>query len=159
MSPGTAHPVAVATGRDPYQVMFLFGAGVAGVTMIATGLVPRAMEESELPRLLVYVWEGMLALGSFGCLLGTWWRGDLETGRIIEAGGHGMVASMLAFFVAVILTFNPSNALAVGMFIGSVAVAAVWRFIQIFRQLRRLDQARRAGATTTLTLLVDPDKP
>jgi hypothetical protein len=149
------HPVTVTTGRHPWQVMSLAGIGCAGVAMLATGLVPRSMQGLHSPP-LVYCWEALLALGGVAGLVGTWWRGELEIGLIIEGGAHLMVACMLTFFVVVAVTTNPTGALAVGLFIGGMSAAGWWRVAQVWRDVRRLNRATASGTVATVPLLVEP---
>lgn len=151
-------PVHVTTGRDPYQVCCLLGIGAAGTVMLATALQPRIMA-AALPTILVYAWEAMMASAGVLGLIGTFWRGMVDNGLIVQGGAHLMAACALTMFVIIALVFAPGTSAAVIFLLGAIATAGWVRLLQVFRDVRRLHRAADAGQITTVPLLADPDKP
>lgn len=151
------HLVVVTPGRHPYQVLVIAGIALASGALLIGGLVPRSMDALVDPP-LVTAWKITLALGAVLVLVGTYWRGQLDRGLILEAGGHLMAAAMLTLFVVAAFVFSGWSAMAAGGFIGGIAAAGWLRACQVVYQLRKVRRAEAAGAVRPVPLLIDPDR-
>lgn len=146
----------VRRGRDPFQVLILTGCALASVALVALSVIPSALHLLPLP--IVIAWEIVLALGGFAGLLGTWWRGDINTALLVQGAGLLMAACMLSYYVISAFWLSGVQALAGGMLLASIAASCWWRLIQIIVDLRRLDQAKARGPIAGVEMVVvDPD--
>lgn len=133
----------LAASRHPFETYLLALALVSGIPLMF-GRANSASVAATLPDALVVVWGTMLVVGSGTALVGTYWRGSLLTGVVLErtglvgVGGAAIVYS-LATVLAVGIGATFSACLTVGFGLACFAQAH-----RISRRINRL-MARAAG--------------
>jgi len=120
--------------RAPDAIGLLALAVVAGVVQIATGSYPEAVT-GLVHGMWPAAWALSLAIAGGVALLGIAWRAPV-TGRLIElAGRAGVTVTAAAYTAALIVVAEPGDALVVA-FTAALALASVWRVVQLAWRLR-----------------------
>ncbi len=147
----------ITTGRHPFQVAVVAACPVTATAVLVSGELPPSLA-TALPG-LGNVWLGILLAGGVTAQVGAYWRGRLDTGLIIEAGGMCLLAAMLTVYVCALIWINGAAAVAPAAFMGGMSVAAWWRIMQLANDVRKVWRARAEGLTSTVRVLRDPGPP
>jgi hypothetical protein len=145
----------IRSGRHPFQVLVVSACPLAAVAVLATGRFPPSLV-AALPHPFADLWLALLATSGVITLLGTYWRGDLDNGLLIEGGGMTMLAAMLNIYVAALFVVSGSAAVAAGAFLGALGAAGWWRAWQIGVDVRKVWRAQRDGLTANVRVLIEP---
>lgn len=136
-------PVIIANGKNPFQLALL-----AATTIIAALWLFGAESPSLaglLPGWTLIAWSLVCLLGTLVAQIGIWWRGWLTTGLLIEAAGMIAFGMALAVYAVALFAFTGTKALGAGALTIAIAVGAVWRALQIRRDVRKVHVAVRRG--------------
>lgn len=124
--------------RDPFEVMILLAAFASGWVNSFTNTTPGTIA-ALLPHWFQVVWSLLMAIGSTVALIGIARRKKPGGGLSLEASGLIAVATALAVYAGGILTVQGGNLAHQGITAAftciSIAVAGVWRVLQIRRYL------------------------
>ncbi|MGW0432869.1 hypothetical protein ACWDV4_10030 [Micromonospora sp. NPDC003197] len=151
-------PIQIVSGRHPFEAMLFVAALVCGVLLIVAGFQPPSIDVA-MPPVVEVIWEVGLVLVGVGGLLGISWPGHLVTGIGIELGAMVLLGTTTAMYSIAVLIVSGRLALIAGAFIGAVAVASLWRSLQILRDLRKLLHASEQNLLADVELLVEGDDP
>ncbi|HEY5956097.1 MAG TPA: hypothetical protein VIV60_06075 [Polyangiaceae bacterium] len=103
------------------------------------GGTPRSIDLVLSPTMLL-VWSIMLLVGSMLTLIGIAWRGRFITALGIERVGlilHS--AACFVYTIALVVHWDQHNgAIVVTSFIAAIAVANLWRIVQVTQSMRRI---------------------
>lgn len=148
----------ITTGRHPFQVATVTASPLAALAVLISGKFPPSLD-AALPGPFAEVWLGGLALSGIVTHVGVYWRGDLDTGLLVEGGGLSLMASMLTIYASALLLVQGGTGFAAAAFLGSIAVAGWWRAVQVGLDVRKVWRAQREGVTARVRVLADPDHP
>jgi hypothetical protein len=143
MNPRREEHDTLSASRHPFQTYLLALAVVSGIPLLFGRVNSGTIQESMSP-LLVLAWGVMLVFGSLLALVGTYWRGHVLTGYVLEragltgVGGAAFVYAITALLdVGVRATF--SSCITAGFGIACFAQAR-----RISRRLSGLNARRSA---------------
>jgi hypothetical protein len=132
-------PVAITSGRHPYQIAVHVSAVLASTATIVTDQVPRSVDEVMSGPVQV-LWAALLLLSGAAVVAGVWWPGRARTGLVVELSGVYVLAGGTSMYAIALFAFNGRQALVAGIFISGMAVGSWWRSAQIVRDARRLSE-------------------
>lgn len=148
----------ITTGRHPFQVAVVAACPLASLAILASGEHPPSLDLT-LPRPMADVWLVTLAVSGIAAQVGAYWRGELDTGLLVEGAGVALMASMLTIYATALLLVQGPTGFGAAGFLAALAVAGWWRAGQAWRDTRKVWRAQREGLTANVRLLADPDSP
>lgn len=137
--------IVIRSGRHPFEVVLLAVFLLSGVSNLANYNASASNALRGLSDTYGYVYYAGLALGSAITLVGVFWPG--LSGPLVERAGLLILTGLWASFGGLLLAFGWRGVQFALLFFG-FAAGAVWRIVQIRRDLR---QAVSAAVVTGAT--------
>jgi hypothetical protein len=133
--------LTVTSGRHPFEILMLVAAFIAGVAyMLRLGSPGTA--EQLIPGSAVWAWYLTLAVGAGVALIGVHIpQGTLQglvRSLFVERAGLALLGASCAIYELALILFSQHTPGTLAV-IGGFAVACLFRFVQIVRDLRRLE--------------------
>ncbi|GIH20668.1 hypothetical protein [Rugosimonospora africana] len=147
--------VRITSGRHPYEVVLLTAAPVVALILTLTNTRPAAVD-AAMPGPVRVVWVILLALSGLTGLTGVFWTGTgtVAASLSIEAVGVLVLGTAAAMYTVGIVAFTGFSGAAAGGFVAAVGIGSWWRLSQIWRDLRRFDQAVEAQLIAEVRTLI-----
>jgi hypothetical protein len=95
--------------RSPFQIFILLLCILAGYNFVVNGEGSDIIKES-MKEFYVKSWGTALIIGAILSLLGSMWRGKLDTGLLIERSGLYAMGGMAIIYGVLILLFAGTDA-------------------------------------------------
>lgn len=130
--------IVIKSGRHPFEVMILAWCLVSGVNSIINYQQAASTVFGQFPDLFGYILYGGTVAGSTVTLVGTFWPS--LAGPLIERAGLVMLAGLWVLFGGLLTTVG-ERGLYWGGFLWGFAAAAIWRSVQIGREMKRVQAA------------------
>jgi len=145
-------PIAITSGRHPFELAFLIAATAIGVLLLVTGHRPRSAE--AMPHLIQVAWPAVLVAGGLITLAGVLWP-RLDTGLRVELVGVIVLGGALVVYTIALIKYSGMSGATAAGFTLAFGAGSWWRAVQIHRDLARLACARDAGRLATVPILVE----
>lgn len=134
------------SGRHPFEVLLHLWAVLNGVTYLIGAIHrPNSITES-LPHWVQSGWLGLLLAGGATGLVAAWLQGrvgHVEQGLRVEGAALCFIAGGAVIYTAAIFAAAGAAGFSAGTFIGSYAIAVLWRLWHIRRDLRQVEYLGR----------------
>jgi hypothetical protein len=148
-------PLAVTTGRHPFEVAFFASAVAVGVFLVVLNARPESVR-AAMPPLVQGMWvAGLLVGGAVGLLAAVVQGFSLWRGLLTELVAAAVCGAALGIYAVAIFAVSAVQGVAGGTFVAAFAVASWWRFWQIVVDIRRLGRAVRQGRIARIPLLAE----
>lgn len=130
--------IVIKSGRHPFEVMILAWCLLSGVNQTINYQRAASSVLHDLPDLFGYALYAGTVVGSAIALIGTFWPS--LTGPLVERAGLWMLSGLWVSF-GVLLATAGVRGLYFGGFLWGFAAAAIWRGVQIGRELKSVHAA------------------
>lgn len=120
--------------RNPFSLLLIFLATTGGITRLLSHTPPSILE-GKIPPILLYLWFVLLAIGGVITFIGVGWR-DLLTGVIIERVGIWLWIGGAILYSSILCIYGGWAGVGGATYTYAFAVVAIWRVMQINKDLR-----------------------
>jgi hypothetical protein len=137
-------PMTGHRDQAPYEVVVLAFLGFAGIVKALHLDSPSIVNRVLADDAFLMAWCSMLVIGSALGLVGRFWRGRLITALGLEQSGLLFVTGgCVVYILSLTQAVNLQAALLPGSLFCGIAVANIWRVVQIAREIRAIGKLSR----------------
>lgn len=138
--------IVLVTGRHrPHELLLLAWSVLIGISYLARVPAPQSLA-ATVPRGIVLLWAGGLALSGIVGLVGCLWRGAVVVGLGLERGALIMSTAVLILIAAAIVSANGQRAVYSAGLTVAWGLANLVRCLQITQDLRQVAAAHKENA-------------